>query len=668
MPMRARRTDQLDETKPETTDLDISLGNAEAEVAAVSAHISRAREIVRSLSEREEYYRRIVESSEDAIVGKTLDGVIISWNPAAERIYGYARDEALGRHSQDLLLPQEGKGELISFLERIGRGERIENHETVHLHKSGRRVQVSVSLSPIKDSAGRVVGASTIARDISREKQTEAALRRSEATLAASQRLAHLGSYEFGMPDGEVLWSAETYRVVHRDPALGPPSVEEYYRLIHPQDREMVRQALQRAVDERRAFDFQYRLVMPGGQVKFIQTVGRSEDSESGAPTRIVGTIMDITDRKLAEQERERLLAEVERRAAQMDATISAIADGVMTYGPEGQIVRMNVAAVRLLGLSPRQLKLPLARRLDILRMETPDGKLILPEDTPISCALKGETVTGSVTVIHPPDGRCVWLSSSAAPIRLADGRMLGAVLTLTDVTPLHELQEERDDLLRTVSHDLRTPLTVIQGQAQILAKLIEKSGKDGRQRQTLEAILKGTRQMNAMIQDLVDSARIESGQLKLTLAPMDLKAFFIDLRERLEGVWEAERIHVEGPESPPRVLADPDRMERVAMNLISNALKYARPGTAVIVRVTPCGSEVVTSVIDQGAGIPPEELPHLFQRFRRTQESYRQTEGLGLGLYISKGLVEAHGGRIWATSEPGKGSTFSFALPIAEQ
>jgi signal transduction histidine kinase len=206
----------------------------------------------------------------------------------------------------------------------------------------------------------------------------------------------------------------------------------------------------------------------------------------------------------------------------------------------------------------------------------------------------------------------------------------------------------------------------VILGQAQLLRQALQRAGIDGREKSSAEAIGTSAQRMNAMIQDLVDRARLESGQLRLNLRPVDLASYLRELKERLAGIMETERIHLEAPADLPPVLADPDRLERILMNLLTNAFKYSNPGTPITVRLARRDREVVTTVVDRGPGILPEELPLLFQRYRRTQAAVKRREGLGLGLYITKGLVEAHGGRIWAESEVGQGSRFSFTLPVA--
>ena len=226
--------------------------------------------------------------------------------------------------------------------------------------------------------------------------------------------------------------------------------------------------------------------------------------------------------------------------------------------------------------------------------------------------------------------------------------------------------EERREEDMHIVSHDLRAPLAAIRGHAQLLELMLKKARIDRQATRSVEAIITGSTRMNAMIEDLVDTARVDSGQLELNSVPLDLHSFVLNLIERLVGVLETERIRVQAPEGLPRVLADPDRLERILMNLISNALKYSNPGTEVTVRLAQLDGDVVTSVSDRGPGIPPEELPLLFQRFRRTPEARERREGLGLGLYITKTLVEAHGGRIWVESEAGRGSTFYFTMPIA--
>ncbi|MGQ9676958.1 MAG: PAS domain-containing sensor histidine kinase [Chloroflexota bacterium] len=383
---------------------------------------------------------------------------------------------------------------------------------------------------------------------------------------------------------------------------------------------------------------------------------------------RLVGAVvvfLDITERRMAEEVREQLLEEVQRRAAELDATINAIAEGVLIYSPKGEIVRMNPGAEEIFAYTPAERERPLAERLRALRLETTEGRPVPPEDTPPVRALAGETVRGQVLVLHRPPDRAVWVSASGAPIRGPEGQLLGAVVTVTDVTLLHELQERLEDILRAVSHDLRNPLAVAQGHAQLLQRELRRMGQGEQAVRSAEAIVTEIRRMDGMIEELVSAARLEAGQAELERKPMDLRASLADLLARNAGVMDVSRVKNLIPASLDPVLADADRVDRIFVNLLSNALKYSPPDSEVLAKARKANGEVVISVTDHGVGIAPEDLSHIFQRFYRARGP-RKREGLGLGLFITRKLVEAHGGRIWVESQLGKGSTFYFTLPVA--
>lgn len=362
--------------------------------------------------------------------------------------------------------------------------------------------------------------------------------------------------------------------------------------------------------------------------------------------------------------ERERLLQEVQSRAELLDAVIGAIRDGLVVYGPEGRAIRMNRVAEQILGFTAEQLRtLPLDERLAMERIETPEGRLVPSEQTPLRRALRGETVTGFRVVTHLPNNRALHVLTSSGPIRDREERIIGAVVSFSDITPIVELQELQRDVVSTVAHDIRQPLTIIQGQAQLAESALNTSRID-RAEESTRAIITSAKRMNAMIQDLVDSVRMEAGRLDLSRRPIDLGDFLDDLRRRSEPSFDVKRVRVAVPDDMPPVYADPDRLERIVLNLLSNALKYSDPGTPVDIRVNQQDDQAMIAVQDRGQGIDPKDLPHIFERFYRTRGP-RKRESVGLGLYISKTLVEAHGGRIWVESQLGQGSTFYFTLPL---
>jgi signal transduction histidine kinase len=240
--------------------------------------------------------------------------------------------------------------------------------------------------------------------------------------------------------------------------------------------------------------------------------------------------------------------------------------------------------------------------------------------------------------------------------------RLLSYFATALTLSAIRRGLQDREDLLHVVSHDLRAPLGAVMGQAHLLRKHPE-GGAFARDR--AEAILRAAGRMQEMIEDLVDGARLEAGRLRLDLRPVDLRQHLPEVLRRVESSLEVGRVDlsIEGPDRVA-VRADPRRLERVLVNLLSNALKYAPEGRVRIEVAVEVGW-VEVCVVDQGPGIHPDDLPRLFRKFERGRGTEGR-DGLGLGLYGARRLVEAHGGRIDVESTPGAGSRFRVRLPAA--
>jgi PAS domain S-box-containing protein len=243
----------------------------------------------------------VVESSDDAIASGTPDGIITSWNAGAQKIYGYTEAEAVGQPIT-ILIPPELADEENKILETLRAGGRIEHFETVRVTKTGKRINVSLTISPIKDSSGKIVGCSGIARDITERKLSEAALRASEERLRLAQWAAHIGTFDVDMRTGVDIWTPETEALYGLPPGGFGGTLAAFEKLIHPDDRQRIIELTHEMMRTGQATETEWRVVWPDGSVHWIAGRGQVLKDESGTPSRMLGVNLDVTERKLAEE------------------------------------------------------------------------------------------------------------------------------------------------------------------------------------------------------------------------------------------------------------------------------------------------------------------------------------------------------------------------------
>lgn len=343
---------------------------------------------------------------------------------------------------------------------------------------------------------------------------------------------------------------------------------------------------------------------------------------------------------------------ETERRQW-LQTVIEQMPEAVVLVDPAGRRTLQNRAADALLPGSSDPLALPL---------RTPTGGEVAAEQQPIRRALvDGVTMVRVEHLLVTPRGEVVPVLVSVTPIQDA-GRVPGAIAVLQDVRDQKELERLREEWTSIVAHDLRQPVGTIRLAVDALSSL--RDGRLGdRERGLHERIRASADRLARMVQDLLDASRLEARRLSISQRDLDLSAL---VRRTADGLAESLKdrpVELTVPEA--RAWADRDRVQQVLENLLTNADKYGRPGTPIRVEVVPRDDEVQVTVSNEGRGIPPDELPLLFTRFMRSREARAgPVEGLGLGLYISHGLVLAHGGRMWAESVPGQTTRLHFTLP----
>jgi PAS domain S-box-containing protein len=337
-------------------------------------------------------------------------------------------------------------------------------------------------------------------------------------------------------------------------------------------------------------------------------------------------------------------LEEAERAAGEAQAVFYAIADGVLLSDPYGRVTAMNRALEALTGWTEAEARgRPYAEVLP-LATDRADG----PAD------------------LVSRYGRKVPVAVSSAPIFDTRGRVVGGVDVIRDVSREREIDEVKSALISTVSHELRTPLTLIHGFAELL---VLRNLPAERQRSSAVEILDASRRLARLIDDLLSVSRMESGRLVLDPRPLDLAVVVERILSPFRAMAARHTLRTKLPASLPVVWGDPDKVEQILTNLVGNAIKYSPGGGEVLVTVEVDGDTVQVSVRDQGIGMSPRDMGQLFEKFYRVdREEVRRAGGTGLGLYITKRLVEMHGGRLWAESWPGVGSVFRFTLPTSDE
>jgi PAS domain S-box-containing protein len=701
----------------------------------------------------------IVESSDDAIVSKDLNGIITSWNRGAEQLFGYTAAEAIGQ-SITILIPRDRLAEEDMVLGRIRRGERVEHFDTIRKRKDGTAVDVSLTVSPIRDESGTIVGASKIARDISDRKRIEAELHElhrrlidlsvasasilgspdSSAVLAASIDVARdvfsSDAYAFWRIDPDGVWRiVRSSGVSDEFAARAIPRGDDPSRPVVPFPEPLIYEDVAATaplsdlrdayVQEGIASMIVFPLTIRGERSGTMVLYSRRRRSYREVDVQVGVALANITAAALTtaelyeEQRHGREAADHARQQATFLADVGPVLSASLDYestlksvarmavpviadwcavdvvGERGSLQRLAVAHV-----DPE--KLELARSLEERYPSDPSASGGVHEVIRTGRAVYMSRIPASLLVTAARDEehlriiRALNLTSYMCVPLVAHGKAFGAMTFVSaesgreysegDVHFARELATRaslavenarayaraneasrlKDEFLATLSHELRTPLNAVLGYTRMLRLQTLPPEKV---KPALDIVERNATALKQMIEDVLEVSRIVAGRLRLNVEAVDLPGILRDAVATVTPAADGKGVRLEtviDPLTTP-VSGDADRLQQVVWNLLSNAIKFTPRAGKVQLRLSRVNSHVEIAVSDTGRGIAPEFLPFVFERFRQADASFsRQHGGLGLGLAITKQLVELHGGTVTATSGGlDQGATFTVKLPL---
>ncbi len=429
----------------------------------------------------------------------------------------------------------------------------------------------------------------------------------------------------------------------------------------------------------------------------FSLAVSRTDDVIGVCFYVIVGLVVSVF---ASQTQRARHHAEALSR--RLETIIEAIPDSLAIYDQQGKFIKLNKAARET--VPAEQQSIPFTDLAHLLGLQTLSGEPLRLADLPLFRALRGEIVAGMEMRYHHIERlQDCFVSVSAAPLRGSDRTIEGAVTVTRDITARHRLEQrlqalereaaERalrettrlmDEFIGIAGHELRTPLTAIKGNVQLAKRQLSRAAKlpQAEQEEMMNMLLsvddlldraeRQVRRQNRLVSDLMDVSRIHTGQMELRPEWCEVSALVREMVEEQVSITPARTIDLELPfQGKVPVMADPDRLRQVVSNYLSNALKYSEADKEVLVSVEQINLQVRVSVRDEGPGLTPAQQKRIWERFYRApgiEVKSGSGVGLGLGLHISQMIIERLGGQVGIQSEPGKGSTFWFTLPIAEQ
>ena len=589
------------------------------------------------------------QSPYDAVIGLKLNGQITSWNAAAEKIYGFKAKEVIGKNIS-IIIPDGILKSEMSLFKKVAENAEIGSYETARKTKSGEVIAVTLHLSQIRDESGKVTGISKVTKDIDKEKSAVqkqfmlAAIIDSSDDAIISKTL-----------DGIIMsWNSAATKMFG---FMEQEAIGKHISLIIPEDRMDEEMEIMDSIKE-------------GEKIDHIETVRRSKDGRKinvsltvypikNAKGEIIGAskvIKDIEEKKYSE-EKQSILASI----------VSSSDDAIISKTLEGIITSWNHASEKMFGYTEEE---AIGKSITlIIPPERIDEEAVI-----IDNIRNGRKIDHFETVRMAKNGRRINISLTVSPIKNAKGEIVGASKVARDITDkieaenkqrlytqrLQDLNTYKDEFMAMASHELKTPLTVISVNLQIL-KL--KMGNDANIA-FVEKTEKQVSKFTELINNLLSVSKINMGKLELQPEKFNINTFLKEIIDDLQQTTSRHTIIYKEESKNLMVKADQQKIAQVILNIISNSIKYSPAGGKIVVEIKKNKDNIEIICSDNGIGIPEKDLENIFTRFYRVSGLASSFSGSGIGLYISAEIVKRHEGEIWVESKPGEGSQFHFTLP----
>ena len=645
-------------------------------VRALSGTRQRAEAIAdrttRALSDQMKLTEDLIELNPMPIFRKDKEGRFLQFNRAWERLTGRSREAWIGKTADALMGAQEAEHSALQERELTLHPDHVERLETTITTSDGTICDVIVSKAAVRLADGTVAGIIGTITDLTETRRLTAQNETQREQLALVNQSAQAGVWDIEWPRGTAYFSPRYYEMlgyVQIDGAGLPGARSE---LVHPDDRAAVEAAREAHFNGSRPyFDCEYRLKKADGFYLWVNGRGLASLDGAGNPVRFTGSIIDITQRRLAQ-------AEIEHQREQLELVIQSVQAGVWDENLLDDSVYYSARYREILDFDGE----------DDLGANARDSARFHPEDRAIVSDARERSIHDATPMdlefrLRRRDGGYVWVNARAKASYAAGRpvRFTGAIIDITERKGAEfalrdanlrvlEAAQVKSTFLATMSHEIRTPLNGVIGSA----GLLQDTRLDAEQQDYVETIRLSGVQLLTLIDDILDYSKIESGRMELEDEPFDIAVVIEDAFELIAERARAKRIELlydVAPTVPRRVYGDITRVRQVLINLVGNAVKFTESGDIYVncgvAEGDPAGEGAFTLrfvVRDTGIGIPAEKLGRLFTAFSQVDASTtRKYGGTGLGLAISQRLVGLMGGEIKVESEPGRGSQFMFTM-----